>query len=212
MPSTGSRRRADLSGVFRISDRSVLVVAADAAGPVEDGVGAVGVDVDFHSRLDEVRPHRAFRDLELERAVGDAIVMADLPLLLDAQDLVEVDAGNGGEGRALAGRQNREAGVVGGQVDLAKESVGRRDIGYAGEREFVDETVLKRPERALRSPPRLRRIGPDMLNPELLERPPHLGRMAAIDLPASARPQAMRDLAFMGITTASLFPGLDGAC
>ena len=33
-----------------------------------------------------------------ERAVGDAIVMADLPLLLDAQDVVEVDAGNGGEG------------------------------------------------------------------------------------------------------------------
>ena len=30
--------------------------------------------------------------------------MADLPLLLDAQDFVEVDAGNGGEGRAFAGR------------------------------------------------------------------------------------------------------------
>ena len=50
MPSTGSRRRADLSGVFRICDRSVLVVAADAAGPVEDGVGAVGVDVDLLTR------------------------------------------------------------------------------------------------------------------------------------------------------------------
>ena len=109
-----ARRRADLSGVFRICDRSVLVVAADAAGPVEDGVGAVGVDVDLDPRPDEMRPHRALRDLELERAVGDAIVMADLPLLLDAQDLVEVDAGNGREGRALAGRQNRETGVVGG--------------------------------------------------------------------------------------------------
>ena len=49
MPSTGFRRRADLSGVFRISDRSVLVVAADASGPVKDGVGAVGVDVDADS-------------------------------------------------------------------------------------------------------------------------------------------------------------------
>ena len=114
MPSTGSRRRADLSGVFRICDRSVLVVAADAAGPVEDGVGAVGVDVDLDPRPDEMRPHRALRDLELERAVGDAIVMADLPLLLDAQDLVEVDARNGGEGRAFAGRIDRETGVVGG--------------------------------------------------------------------------------------------------
>ena len=72
--------------------------------------------------------------------------MADLPLLLDAQDLVEVDAGNGGEGRAFAGRRNRETGVVGGQVDVAKEGVRRLDIGYAGKREFVDETVLKRPE------------------------------------------------------------------
>src|ERR1700685_1214956 len=106
MPSTGSRRRADLSGVFGISDRSVLVVAADAAGPVEDGVGAVSVDVDLDPRLYEMGAHRAGRDVELERAGGDAIVMADLPLFLDAQDLVEVDAGNGREGRAFAGRQN----------------------------------------------------------------------------------------------------------
>src|SRR5882757_5518394 len=59
-----ARRRADLSGVFRISDRSVLIVAADAAGPMEEGVGAVGVDVDLDPRLDEVGPHRAFGDLQ----------------------------------------------------------------------------------------------------------------------------------------------------
>ena len=40
-----------------------------------------------------------------------------------------------------------ETGVVGGQVDFANEGVGRLDIGYAGERELVDEPVLKRPER-----------------------------------------------------------------
>jgi hypothetical protein len=90
-----ARRRADLSGVFGISDRSVLIVAADASGSVKDGVGAVGVNVDLDPRLDEMRPHRALRDLQLERPVGDAIVMADLPLLLRAQDLVELDAGNG---------------------------------------------------------------------------------------------------------------------
>ena len=113
--------------------------------------------------------------------------MADLPLFLDAQDLVEVDAGNGREGLAFPGRQNRETGVVGGQVDLAKEGVGRRDIGYAGERELVDEPILKRPERALRSAARLRRIGPDMLDPDpraATRGPPHLRRMAAIDLAA----------------------------
>src|SRR5579863_2168681 len=88
--------------------------------------------------------HRAWRDLQFERAVGHAIVMADLPLLLDAQDLVGADAGNGGEGRAFAGRQNRKTGVVGGQVDLAKEGVRRLDIGYAGERKLVDEPILRR--------------------------------------------------------------------
>ena len=40
--------------------------------------------------------------------------MADLPLLLDAQDLVEVDAGNGREGRSGPGRGDRETRVVGG--------------------------------------------------------------------------------------------------
>ena len=118
---------------------------------MKDGVGAVGVDVDLDPRLDEMGPHRAFRDLELQRAVGDAIVMADLALLLDAQDLVEVDAGNGGEGRAFAGRGNRETGVVGGQVDVAKEGVRRLDIGYAGKRELLDEPILQRRERPLRA-------------------------------------------------------------
>jgi hypothetical protein len=36
--------------------------------------------------------------------------------------------------------------------------------------------------------------------------------LEAIDLPASARPEVIRDLAFMGITAGSLFPGLDGVC
>src|SRR5580698_8412228 len=84
------RRRADLSGVFRISDHSVLVISADAAGSVEECVGAVGVDVDLDPRLDEMGPHRAFGDLQFQRSVGHAIVLADLALLLAAQDLVEV--------------------------------------------------------------------------------------------------------------------------
>ena len=95
MSSTGFGRRADLSGVFRIPDRSVVVVAADASGSVEDGVGAVGIDMDLDARLDEMRAHRAWRNLELQRPVGDAIVVSDLPLLLDAQDLSRSTPGIG---------------------------------------------------------------------------------------------------------------------
>jgi hypothetical protein len=90
--------------------------------------------VDLDPRLDEVRPQGALRDLQFERAVGHAVVVADLPFLLHAHDLVEVDAGNGREGRARLGRLDREAGVVGRQIDLADEGVRRLDPGYAGER------------------------------------------------------------------------------
>ena len=121
MPSTGLRCRADLGGVFRISDRSVLVISADAAGSVEEGVRAVGVDVDLDPRLDEVGPHQAFGDLQFQRPVGHAIVVSDLALLLNAQDLVEIDAGDRGEARARLSRRDREARIVGGQIDLADE-------------------------------------------------------------------------------------------
>ena len=154
---------------------------------MKDGVRAVGIDVDLDPRLDEVRAHRAFGDLQFERAVGDAIVLADLPLLLDAQDLVEIDAGNGREGRAFASRIDGEARIMLRQIDLADESVGRLDVGYAGELELLDETILKRSERALRTAPGLRRIGPYMLDAQLRERPADLGRMTAIDLAACFR-------------------------
>ncbi len=36
--------------------------------------------------------------------------------------------------------------------------------------------------------------------------------LVAIDLPASSRGEVMRDLDMMGITAASLFPGIDGVC
>jgi hypothetical protein len=145
------QRALVLSGVFRISDRSVLVISADAAGSMEEGVGAVGVDVDLDPRLDEVGPHRAFGDLQFQRPVGHAIVVHDLTLLLHAQDLVEIDAWDRREGRAFAGRIDGEAGVVGGQIDVADESVGCLDVGDAGELELLRQPVLKRPERPLRT-------------------------------------------------------------
>jgi hypothetical protein len=153
MPSTGFRRRADLSGVFRISDRSVLVMSAEAAGSVEAGVGAVGVDVDLDPRLDGVGPQRAFGDLQFQRPVGHAIVVHDLPLLLHAQDLVEIDARNGRESRAFAGRIDGEAGVVGGQIDPADEGVGRLGRGDPRKPDpgVKPGTVLQRLEGPLRA-------------------------------------------------------------
>ena len=57
---------------------------------------------------------------------------------------------------------------VGGQVDVADEGVGRRDGRDPGEAELLDQPVLKRAERPLRPAAGLRRIGRNVLDPELL--------------------------------------------
>jgi len=36
--------------------------------------------------------------------------------------------------------------------------------------------------------------------------------LVTIDIPASERRLVMRELSFMGVTAATLFPGLDGIC
>jgi hypothetical protein len=48
-----------------------------------------------------------------------------------------------------------------------------------------------------------------LMTKQLAGKPPYL---SAIDLPVIERPRVIRDLAYMGITAGSLFPGLDGAC
>jgi len=75
------------------------------------------------------------------------------PLLLHAQDLVEIDARNGREGRAFAGRIDGEAGVVGGQIDLADEGVGRLGRGDPRKPDpgVKPGTVLQRLEGPLRA-------------------------------------------------------------
>ena len=67
--------------------------------------------------------------------------------LWQAQNLIEVDARNGREGRAFAGRIDGEAGVVGGRIDLVDEGVGRLDVGDAGKSQFLRQPVLQRPKR-----------------------------------------------------------------
>ena len=87
-----------------------------------------------------------------------------------------------------AGRIDGETGVVGGQINLADEGVGRLGVGCAGEPQLLGQSVLQRLERTLRSASGkgclkgrpsstgLRRIRPDVLDPELLKGPPDLGR------------------------------------
>ena len=147
---------------------------------------AVGIEVDFDPRLDEMRAHRAFRDLQFQPPERHAVVVADLALLLDAEDVVEIDPGDRGEGGARLSLRRSEARIVLRKIDLAEEGVGLFDRRDPGEPELVDQPVLQRPERPLRASPGLRRIGANVLDPELLERPADLRQaIAAISPPAS---------------------------
>ena len=79
-------------------------------------------------------------------------------------------------------RRDRKARVVLGQVDLAQEPVGRLDGGDGGERELLGQAILESAERPLGAPPRLGRVGRDVLDPELDERPADLGELILGDL------------------------------
>jgi len=86
-------------------------------------------------------------------------------------------------------------------VGLGQPVIGRLDRRDAGQRQFLRQAVLERTERPLRAAPSLRRIGRDVLDAELRQRPTELGRMRPGNLPAG--------LGRVEIVTASV--GAEGA-
>src|SRR3546814_7290083 len=71
-----------------VDDGAVAVAAGEAVGSEEDGDGAVGIFVNAHGRLDEMRPEPAGRQLQVEAAPLHRVVVADAALLLDARSEV----------------------------------------------------------------------------------------------------------------------------
>ncbi len=100
-------------------DGSLVAVAANTSRAVEDGGASVGVVAHLDLGLDEMSRDRAFGDLQLEAVERQTFVMADHAIFLDAGDLVQIDARNGDKGRLLLLRDNRETGIVGGNIDVA---------------------------------------------------------------------------------------------
>lgn len=62
---------------------------------------------------------------------------------MDGQDLVEGLTDVGDERRAVLRRRRREAGVVGGQEDLADGAVGRLGVGHAGRPQLLRQPALE---------------------------------------------------------------------
>ncbi len=154
---------------------------------MEDRIGAVVVLTDLDSGLDEMRPQRAFGDLQFQPVEGDAIVVADLALFLEAEDLGEIDAGDRDESHAFLLGLDGETRIMGGDVDVPDKGVGGLDRGDPGERQLLRQAVLQGLEDAFRTASGLRRIGRDMFDAQMLEGASDLGRTGPIDLAAGLR-------------------------
>jgi hypothetical protein len=114
MPSTGSPP----SGFKRQSvghGRASAIVATETTRAVEDGVGAVVVLTNLDPRLDKVRAQRTCRNLQFQQVERDAIVVADLTLLLHAKDLAEIDTRHRDESAAVLLRLDGKAALWAGR-------------------------------------------------------------------------------------------------
>ena len=102
---------------------------------------------------------------------------------MPAEDVAPGRGRAGDEGRPRLLGRDGEAGVVRRQVDLGDEAVGGLDRGDAGQRQLLHQPILQGAEGALGAAARLRRIGGDVLDAELGQRPPDLGRLLPQTLP-----------------------------
>jgi hypothetical protein len=71
------------------------------------------------------------------------------------------------------------------EIDLPQEAVGGLDGGDPGQRQLLGQAILQGAEGTLAAAPGLRRIGRNMANAELLERPAHLGQLGLRHFAAS---------------------------
>ena len=91
-------------------------------------------------------------------ARDDQVVVADPALLLDAEHVAPERLGHRHEGRGRFLGGDREAGVVLGQMDPAREPIGGLDAGDPGRGQFLGRAVLRGAggalAAALNAPPR----------------------------------------------------------
>jgi hypothetical protein len=150
----------------------------------EDAEAPVRVLADPHLGSHEAGSQAAFGQLEAESLPAQGVVVAHPPLFLNAQDVASRPVGIGDEGRSILLGLHGEAAVVVVDVDVPEEVVGAFDAADPGKPEFLGQAVLERSKRPLRTAPRLRGVGGDVLDAELTQGAADLGQLAAGNLPA----------------------------
>src|SRR3989475_9419898 len=163
------------------------VVAPQAARAMPDGMLAVEMAAYEDAQARTGAATRLLGDLERHAGRRDDIVASDDALLLDAEDLIEIGAGEGHERGGGIGRRPGEFGVEAGEEAVAEIAIGRGDGGDAGEAELVHEAALPRAIGALAASAGLRRIAEDVFDAQAGEGATHLGRVPAVDRAARGR-------------------------
>src|SRR5882724_656232 len=133
-----------------------VVVTAEAAGAVPDGMVAIEVAPDQHPQARTRATPRLLVELESDVVRRDDVVAPHHPLVFHAEDLLEIHAAEGHERRSGMSRRAGEFGIEVGEEMLAEVAVGEGDGGDAGHAELIDEPSLQGAIGPFAAAPRLR--------------------------------------------------------
>jgi hypothetical protein len=157
---------------------------ADAQGAVKDPERAIQVSVDLHPGAHMVMPVWTFGDLQDEPAIVNGVVILDDPFLLDAEDVFDVEPGCLHEGRLFAFGLDRNALIVGWNIDFPQISVGCIHVPNLLQCQFLDQPILMGFEGSFAASPGLRTVGRDMADIQLLQCAANLGQVGLVHLAA----------------------------
>ena len=176
----------------------MLVIRAEALGPSHNGLPPIKVAAN-----DDGQPHTTPApwlrgDLQHPAAEYDGVVARHDPRLLVAKDLIEIRVAKRHEGAGGIAGSAREGRVVlrhkpGRQIRVGGGD--RRDVGYP---QLVDQAILKGAIESFTPAPGLRRVGRNMLDPQLRHRSPQL-RQAPLIHRSFGRRRVKRPVRAIGV-------------
>ena len=156
-------------------------IQAEPSGPAPDREAAIEMPADGDPSPGPGWPARLLRQLQADGVEAHGVVGGDDPLIFLAQDLVEIDIAERHEGGRRIGGRVAEPRVVVGHEPLAQIGIGGLERGDAGQAQFIDEPVLQRAIEPLAAAAGLGRVGADMLDPQVRERPADVREAGAVD-------------------------------
>src|SRR5258706_7670210 len=173
-----------MSGSGGAAGAALAVVAPQAAGAVPDRVVAGEMPADEDAEAGAGAAAGLLGQLEGEAVSGHHIVAPDDAFLLDAENLLEVDAAEWDKGGRRVGGRPPELHVERREEALPQVAVGGGHRGDAGEAELVDEAILQGAVDALTAAAGRGRIAEDVFDAQAGEGAADLGQAPAIRGPA----------------------------